>query len=1569
MSEFAFVSRSQETQTSDSTRDSAPPRHDSFSPVHYGKLQQPRPSRFSHPMTVPPMGNGYNAPGWEDRIRAKLGDRTLLSQDAPVAQETPPVGNALIQEERDSQEQSGSSAESEEEGSTLGWLHAALDVAGFIPVVGAVADIANAGLYAAKGDWTNAGLSGIAAIPGIGDAAGLAGKGGKLAGKLATKAGKGIAKRSKTAGELTKGLTGQGEIFSKGSRKAGDAVGEGLARGGEALADAGEFAGKAGDKFVKFGHKWNEVKGTKAGKIGSDTFTTVLKGPTGALVGKAADLGGKGGKYVGKKLGGKIGKFGEKYGDKLGEATGAVIAGQGTKTGVEALVESQKDAGRLGEKEAALLGGVEGIVKQKQERDGKSENKEAQPGEDATNPQEGVASNLAGEEGNPTASPPTEQAGDAAVPAPPQTGEAAETPAQGGEVAVPEAAGGTGTAAAAATAASDAGGGGSVDVGGAGAGEQSENVDEEAEAEAVRQRLAEAAPSGEADTGGGLSPGEKSAALASLAEATVPPAPVGGGGGGGVAIEAKPAPPVPDVSQSEPAAAISSIGSLPAVQLKAALGGVKAAASNQVAKDRADFAANPPQIEIGVEGGDSAPPASEAAAAASEAASAAPAAVTKVPEAASVPVRQPEPTPPPPPAPAIAGALPAVAGDEKGKLSEADARNIQASIANLPTRDPNPPQLAAGTAPPLELSGNADPQQTAAQKAELEKTATEAQRLAQQDIAQPLGEGDIRASLPPQTLTATLAAAAEGAGAALAGDAAGAIATAENGAAISAIAKEEKGGEIDGAIASAQGEIASQQAQKDSAIAAERDKATQQIEQFKQDNAARQDEERSKATAELDTLRGEWAQEQESLVAEARAETETLVSGGMQEVEAEKVSAEGTAQQELAKGEAEAEQERAKGEASAVQEKQKGQNESGGIFGWLSNKVQGFFEGVKNAIKGALDRARQLMKAAIDRAKKLATAAIEKGRQAIVGIIKRVGDAIIAVGDALLAKFPQTRDKFRNFMREKVQQAENAVNQVAGELNQQIQTALDALGQGLETVLNAMETGMVAAVDAVGSTVDGAIQFAEGVVQAAGAFAAIVPDIAANPGQWVSNLVAGAQDGIYNHLKGAMESQTMAWFNGKVQSIIGVEPEVLQQLAQGGIGMAEIGKMAWNALKAAIPPALITLLIEKVVSLLVPVVGGVKVVIDSLMAAWGAVGQILTAFDAFLNFLKAVKSGQSGPQFATVIAAAGVAVIDFLSNFLFQRLFRAARKFAGRLKGIAKGIAKKFKRNKNKEKFDKDGVADKNSPKDNKDKNKLDDDDEKEETLTEKKKRLDSALSVAVSSANRSFSDEGATKAEMTMVLQPIKLQYKLKKLEAVKQGSRWGVYGKVNPGGTKSTKVDEKKKAQRQRAIDAVLKADQPLEPTNPKKATHGHGHADHGYQVTPSQQGDRIRTGITPSGRKGQKVSKASSFHSPESEAEALGRAHKQLGTDLGSGSVPKYDSAGEPNRHKVTVATNRKDGFGYQEVKQKDPATGKVLKDSSGAIMTHTDPKPISKAVVIFEYVPSTDKWEALTYYPKQ
>lgn len=61
----------------------------------------------------------------------------------------------------------------------LDCLQTALDVAGFAPGVGAIADLTNAAIYAVRGDKINAGLSLLAAVPGIGDAAAAA----KIAGK------------------------------------------------------------------------------------------------------------------------------------------------------------------------------------------------------------------------------------------------------------------------------------------------------------------------------------------------------------------------------------------------------------------------------------------------------------------------------------------------------------------------------------------------------------------------------------------------------------------------------------------------------------------------------------------------------------------------------------------------------------------------------------------------------------------------------------------------------------------------------------------------------------------------------------------------------------------------------------------------------------------------------------------------------------------------------------------------------------------------------------------------------------------------------------------------------------------------------------------------------------------------------------------------------------------------------------------------------------------------------------------------------------------------------------------
>ena len=85
-------------------------------------------------------------------------------------------------------------------------VHVALDVAGFIPGVGAVADLANAVIYLAEGDFVNAAISGVGAVPIIGDAVEAASKGAKVVSK-GTKIAKGV-KAVKTAKNAKKGAKG-----------------------------------------------------------------------------------------------------------------------------------------------------------------------------------------------------------------------------------------------------------------------------------------------------------------------------------------------------------------------------------------------------------------------------------------------------------------------------------------------------------------------------------------------------------------------------------------------------------------------------------------------------------------------------------------------------------------------------------------------------------------------------------------------------------------------------------------------------------------------------------------------------------------------------------------------------------------------------------------------------------------------------------------------------------------------------------------------------------------------------------------------------------------------------------------------------------------------------------------------------------------------------------------------------------------------------------------------------------------------------------------------------------------
>ena len=119
--------------------------------------------------------------------------------------------------------------------STLDTLQVTLDVAGFLPVVGIFADVANAGVSAIRGDFVGAGINIIAAVPIAGDAL----KGGKMLTKGASTVAGVAGAGSKAAGNAA----GAGTTLAKGTQAAGNGA-TATAKGTNGIKDAADDLSK-----------------------------------------------------------------------------------------------------------------------------------------------------------------------------------------------------------------------------------------------------------------------------------------------------------------------------------------------------------------------------------------------------------------------------------------------------------------------------------------------------------------------------------------------------------------------------------------------------------------------------------------------------------------------------------------------------------------------------------------------------------------------------------------------------------------------------------------------------------------------------------------------------------------------------------------------------------------------------------------------------------------------------------------------------------------------------------------------------------------------------------------------------------------------------------------------------------------------------------------------------------------------------------------------------------------------------------------------------------------------------
>lgn len=742
----------------------------------------------------------------------------------------------------------------------------------------------------------------------------------------------------------------------------------------------------------------------------------------------------------------------------------------------------------------------------------------------------------------------------------------------------------------------------------------------------------------------------------------------GGGGGGGGAIADPPAEAPVTVSGADPAAAMSSVAELAPAGLGAALGGVGDSVKRGAAADRAELAAAPPQAT---------PPAAPPGGA-----QAAPA---FTPAATPAPVERVDLGSPSAQAVALVGGegalnaplptvkLPQVTSNAQGEVTASDVKRVGESVAALPVTDAAL-NVTAGPPPTLALAGAADPGGAAAQKAAVDRAALGAAEAARTEAAQPLGEDHITPTFAAEALTGVVPPAA--------GRSSGPAPIAPPGVAIAAVAREKSGEAVRAKAQAAAQSLSSARTEQSGKLATARVQSQDKVAAATQASLADQAKERAAGRQAVSLARQDWGEARRGLARDADGEAVEAVVGARRDTAAHQVAADTEAAGHIATGNAQIADARHGAEAAAKAEHDKASSEAAadGFFSRAASAVGDFFEGVKKAIHTAFEAARTLVKKAVDAAQALAAKVIDKARELVVAVVRKAADALIALGDRVLAGFPKLRDAYRKTIEGAVKLAVAAVNLVAKALKTAVKALLDVLGGALCLILDAYEAVYSAIVDVVGGFVKGVLDAAKGLVMALRVLADVIKDVAANPGQWVRNLGAAMMDGVRNHLWKALKLAIKTWFNDKVEQVVGLGRTIFNVLLKGGIDFSRIAAMAWAAVKAAIPRAIAEFLIQKVVSLLIPAASAVFAIIEALQAGWATASKIIAAFNLFASFLKAVRGGGAGPQFATAVAAAAVVVIEFTANFILSKIAKGAKSLGKRLKGVADKVMEWLKR-------------------------------------------------------------------------------------------------------------------------------------------------------------------------------------------------------------------------------------------------------------------------------------------------
>jgi hypothetical protein len=426
--------------------------------------------------------------------------------------------------------------------------------------------------------------------------------------------------------------------------------------------------------------------------------------------------------------------------------------------------------------------------------------------------------------------------------------------------------------------------------------------------------------------------------------------------------------------------------------------------------------------------------------------------------------------------------------------------------------------------------------------------------------------------------------------------------------------------------------------------------------------------------SESNGLRAEWRSNQQTAVEAARSRAADLSTEGLQTVAKHQADAKAEAAVHYAEGQRKADEMRRQAEAEGRTERAKSGQQSGGVLGWIASSAKSVAGGVAQAVGSVLDRARAAIRSVMDTARALATAVMERARQVIAATVRRTVDVLSSLAPGVMKTIGALAQRFRKEIVARINQAREFIGNVVAGLRRAVAVTLQRLGRALSGSIAILERGWQATIATVRSVVERAVAFARSAIAGLGAFASIILDVAADPGRWLRNLATSIREGLQHHVFPQLLAAVRGWFDDKLGSVLGLGAATWSLLQRGGITMAAAGQMAWETVKAMIPQTVISILIERLVSMLVPAAGAALLIVQGIQAAWASASRILQAFDAFMTFLKRVRWGDAAALFGNAVTLASVAVIDFLSNLLLQRIAPALGKVAKKLRLLAKGV-------------------------------------------------------------------------------------------------------------------------------------------------------------------------------------------------------------------------------------------------------------------------------------------------------